>query len=93
MTSAALVGGVLWLRRRLRARERWTPAQVAAHQARALAVLRAHAVTRSPFYRRLHAGLASAPLDELPPVSKAALMDAFDEAVTDRALRLAALQT
>ncbi|MGY1738193.1 phenylacetate--CoA ligase family protein [Geodermatophilus sp. SYSU D00684] len=92
MTSTALVARVLWLRRRLRARERWTPVQVAAHQARALGVLRAHAMDGSPFYRRLHRGLEDAPLTALPPVSKAALMDAFDEVVTDRSLRLADLQ-
>jgi phenylacetate-CoA ligase len=90
--SATLVARVLLLRRRLRARERWTPEQVAAHQARAVAALRGHALARSPFYRRLHAGLEDALLAALPPVSKAALMDAFDEAVTDRALRLVDLQ-
>jgi len=36
VTSTALVARVLWLRRRLRARERWTAQRVAAHQARAL---------------------------------------------------------
>lgn len=92
MTSAALLARVLWLRRRLRDRERWGAEQVTAHRRRALASLRAHAVARSPFYRRLYRGLESAPLGALPPVSKATLMDAFDEAVTDRALRLADLQ-
>lgn len=92
MTSTALIARVLWLRRRLRARERWTPEQVSAHQQRELATLRMFAVTRSPFYRRLHHGLEDAPLGELPPLSKAVLMENFDEVVTDRALRLADLQ-
>ena len=92
MTSTQLVARVLWQRRRLRAREHWTPDQVAAGQKRALAALRQFAVARSPFYRRFHAGLESAPLHDLPPLPKAALMDAFDEAVTDRSLRLADLQ-
>jgi phenylacetate-CoA ligase len=93
MTSSALVARVLWQRRRLRYRERWTQAQLRAHQQRALATLRAFAIARSPFYRRLHHGMQNAPLDQLPPVTKATLMDAFDEAVTDRTLRLADLQT
>ena len=92
MTSTALVAQVLWRRRRLRARERWTPEQVADHQQRELAALRTFAVARSPFYRRLHRGLEDAPLGELPPLSKATLMENFDEVVTDRALRLADLQ-
>src|SRR3954463_11889783 len=92
MTSTALVARVLWLRRRLRAREGWTPVQLAAHQARAVGALRAHAVDGSPFYRRLHRGLEDAPLTALPPVTKAPLMGAFDEVVTDRSLRLADLQ-
>ena len=93
MTSSALVGRVLWQRRRLRGREGWTAEQVHAHQQRSLAGLRAYALARSPFYRRFHRGLEQAPLGALPPLSKATLMDAFDEAVTDRALRLADLQS
>jgi phenylacetate-CoA ligase len=92
MTSIHLMARVLELRRRLRARERWTPEQLAAHQARALAALRAHADASSPFYRRFHAGLQGAPLAALPPLDKATLMGAFDEVVTDRTLRLADLQ-
>src|SRR5687768_13037084 len=92
MTSTALVARVLWDRRRLRRREQWTPEQLGAHQARALAALREFAAARSPLYRGLHRGLEAAPLDELPPLSKATLMNGFDEAVTDRSLRLADLQ-
>jgi phenylacetate-coenzyme A ligase PaaK-like adenylate-forming protein len=46
-------------------------------------------VERSPFYRALHAGLEQRPLHELPIVTKAALMERFDEVVTDPAVRLA----
>ena len=92
MTSAGLVARVLWQRRRLRGRERWTPGQVHAHQQRASSELREYATALSPFYRRFHRGLERAPLAELPPLSKSTLMDAFDEVVTDRALRLADLQ-
>jgi hypothetical protein len=37
-------------------------------------------------------GLERASLDHVPPLTKATLMDTFDEAVTDRDLRLADLQ-
>ena len=92
VTSPALLSRVLWQRRRLRGREHWTTPQLHAHQQRALTMLREHAVARSPFYRRFHRGLERAPLTRLPPLSKATLMDAFDEASTDRTLRLADLQ-
>jgi putative adenylate-forming enzyme len=93
MSSSLLVARVLWQRRQLRRRERWSEEQLRVHQERALAGLRAFAYARSPFYRRFHRGLEQAPLEQLPPLTKATLMDAFDEAVTDRALRLAHLQT
>jgi phenylacetate-CoA ligase len=92
VTSPALVARILWQRRRLRGRERWTREQVHAHQLRAAEALREYATARSPFYRRFHRGLERAPLDMLPPLTKATLMDAFDEAVSDRSLRLADLQ-
>jgi len=54
-----------------------------------LATLRQHAVRHSPFYRRLHDGLEGSVLADLPPVTKAQVMDAFDEVVTDPEIRLA----
>ncbi len=80
---------VLRERRRLEAHNRWTREELLAHQARGLAVLRAYAVARSPFYRALHRGLEGAPLEALPTVTKANLMEHFNEVVTDRAIRLA----
>jgi len=67
----------------------WSRAELDAHQAREAAVLRRFALERSPFYRRFHKGLENAPLEELPILTKAAMMEAFDELVTDRAVRLA----
>jgi phenylacetate-CoA ligase len=90
--SIALMARVLWLRRRLRRRERWSQGELAAYQQRALAELREFALARSPFYRRFHEGLTHAPLSELPVLTKADLMDNFDELSTDRALRLTDLQ-
>jgi phenylacetate-CoA ligase len=45
--------------------------------------LRQFAYEGSPFYRRFHHGLESAPLAELPVLTKAVLMDHFDEISTD----------
>jgi putative adenylate-forming enzyme len=63
-----------------------------AHQRRSIARLRAFAYARSPFYRRFHAGLARRPFEELPILTKATLMENFDQVVTDRTLRLADLE-
>src|SRR6266498_866916 len=90
--DVSLVSRVLWQRRVLRGRERWSGAELAAHQRREEARLREFAVTRSPFYRRFHEGLGHAPLGELPVLTKATLMDNFDQISTDPALRLADLQ-
>ena len=77
---------------RLRKREHWTHAQLQAHQERSLAALRAHAYQHSPFYKRFHRGLTDRPLDELPVLTKAELMEHFDELVTDRSVRLDAVR-
>lgn len=84
-----LVARYLVLRRRLRARERWPRDRLEHYQANALRTLRAHAMARSPFYRRFHAGLEDRPLAELPVLTKAELMANFDDVVTDRGIRLA----
>lgn len=85
----ALMGRVLAMRGGLRRRDRWDRAELDAHRERRLRELRRFAVERSPFYRRLHAGLEDAPLDALPTVTKAELAASFDEVVTDRGVRLA----
>lgn len=83
-----MIPRVLWLRRTLRQRERWSRPQLREHQRRELATLRSYAAARSPFYRRFHAGLDTAPLDELPVLTKATLMEHFDEISADPAVRL-----
>jgi phenylacetate-coenzyme A ligase PaaK-like adenylate-forming protein len=88
MTPAGLLR-LLRARGQLEARRAWSADRLAAHQASALAALRAHALARSPYYRKLHRGLEGAPLAELPIVTKADLMAHFDELVTDPAIRLA----
>ena len=71
-------------------RERWGRERLEAHQRDRLAGLARFAAERSPFWReRLPRG--SVRLEELPVLTKDDLMGSFDEAVTDRRLRLAAL--
>lgn len=88
-----LLARVLRFRSRLRGHERWSRERLLDEQARALTEVRQYAVQRSPFYRELHKGLDRAPLAELPIVTKHMLMTRFDEVVTDRTLRLSALQS
>lgn len=70
------------------------PAAVAARQRARLAALVDYARTRSPFYRRLYAGLPERVEDPrlLPVTGKAALMDRFDDWVTDPAVTLQQVQ-
>src|SRR5512133_58668 len=72
----------------LRRHEGWTRAQLEAHQAVSLRRLREYAYARSPFYQRFHKGLTDRPLQELPVLTKAMLMDNFDDLVTDRTVHL-----
>lgn len=83
-----LIANVLWKRRQLRRHDQWTCQQLEAHQTRALHLLREHTYARSPFYKRFHKGLASHPLQELPVLTKALVMEHFDEMVADCAIRL-----
>jgi len=73
----------------LRRHEHWTRPQLEAHQADSLGRLREYAYAHSPFYRRFHKGLTGRPLHELPVLTKATMMEHFDELVTDRDVRLA----
>ena len=87
-----LISRVLFLRTAWRRRDHWDAARIAAHQDHALQELRRATYAGSEFYRRHHAGLHDAPLDQLPSVTKADLMEHFDEAVTTPDLRLADLE-
>lgn len=90
--NVATFAGLMVERARLRTHDRWTRREVLAYQARRLADLRAHATAHSPFYRDLHRGLEEAPLSALPVVTKATLMERFDDVVTDRDVHLADLE-
>ncbi len=71
-----------------RQHDRWTRVQLEAYQAEAFRRQRGYAYVRSPFYQQFHKGLYNAPLQELPVLTKAMVMENFDELVTDRAIRL-----
>ena len=87
--NVAFLAGVLRARAQLRSHDRWSRETLLEHQARSLVELRQHAVANSPFYRQLHAGLEGAPLETLPVVTTAMIMERFDDVVTDREVRLA----
>ncbi|SRR5579883_222697 len=90
MASAPLTPfRVLWKRRALERGPQWKRPALLEHQQRSVHRLRRFAAERSPFYRRYHKGLENRPLHELPILTKAALMEHFDDVVTDRSLRLA----
>ena len=90
--DARLILRILHGRRRLRSHERWSRSELEAFQATRLAELRRHAYARSPFYRRFHRGLEGKPLAQLPVLTKAELMSAFDEVVTAPDVRLAEVE-
>lgn len=73
---------------RMRRRERFAAEELRHFQDSALRTLRDYAYARSPFYRRFHHGLADRPLSMLPVLTKAQLMEEFDDLVTDRQLHL-----
>jgi putative adenylate-forming enzyme len=87
--NVATIAGLLRERAQLRTHDGWTREEVLAFQAQRLADLRTFAVERSPFYRDLHRGLERAPLSDLPVITKATLMERFDDLVTDREIHLA----
>ncbi len=77
---------ILAMRSRLRRRTRWSRERVMQHQAREVERLMAFAKESSAYYRRvLQPG---APLSEQPVLTKATLLGAFDEIVTDPRLHL-----
>lgn len=76
----------------LRRHERWTRSQLEAFQAKAFQLQREYAYAHSLFYQRFHKGLMDRPLRELPVLTKAMVMENFDELVTDRAVRLGELR-
>ena len=87
-----LIASVLRRRRWLHLAERSSREEIQQRQQSALAELRRFALDRSSFYRRFHRGRESAPLAELPVLTKNELMTSFDDLVTDEAIKLSALR-
>jgi phenylacetate-CoA ligase len=66
----------------------WPRERLLEHQRARLRALLEHAVTSSPWYREaLGSDAPDAPLEELPTLSKAAMMEHFDQVVCDPRLR------
>jgi phenylacetate-CoA ligase len=70
----------------------WNRRQLEEFQRSELAKLREFAYAHSPFYREFHNGLMDRPLQELPVLTKAVMMEHFDEIVTDPKIRLAEVE-
>lgn len=81
----------LWKRAQMRQHDSWTRDRLIDYQAQRLRKLRAYATAHSPFYRTFHKGLDDAPLSELPILTKAQLIENYDDIVTDRRLTRRAL--
>ncbi len=79
---------VLSKRRQFRAREHWSRQQLEDYMGSSLRGLRQYAYAKSPFYQQFHKGLNEAPLEELPVLTKAMMMDNFDDLMTDRGIHL-----
>jgi phenylacetate-CoA ligase len=84
---------ILALRHRMRQRDRWTRQRLEAYQARELRLLREYAYARSPFYGSFHKEFSERPLNDLPILTKEAVMEHFDELVADPTVRLADVET
>lgn len=69
----------------LRSHESWTRQQLKTYQARSLQQLRQYAYEKSPFYQKYHQGLVNRPLHKLPVLTKAMMMENFDNLEIGRA--------
>lgn len=81
--------------RRLKSRERWTRKQLEEWQHRQFLELVAFVKKHSPFYRDLYSKIEvteSLRLTDLPPITKAVMMDHYDEFVTDSRLHLSTIK-
>jgi phenylacetate-CoA ligase len=78
---------------KLRQHEQWSPAQLGAYQTEQLRHLRDYAYQNSRFYQTFHKGLFDKPLHELPVLTKAMMMQNFNELVTDPAIHVSDVQS
>jgi putative adenylate-forming enzyme len=92
MVDVTFMLDVVMKQRQFQSQDHWNRKLLEAHQQRMVHSLRRHANAHSPFYQQFHAGLEDAPLDRLPVLTKAQMMDQFDSLVTDKAVHLEAIQ-
>jgi phenylacetate-CoA ligase len=83
-----ILTSILAKRRQLRQHDYWTREQLETYQAKSLQELRTFAYARSRFYQQFHKGLEHQPLTALPVLTKAMLMEQFDDLVTDPSIHL-----
>lgn len=93
MVAIRFMLDVIRKKRQFTSQEHWNRKLLEAHQKRMLQSLRQHAYEHSSFYQHFHAGLYDAPLDQLPVLTKAQMMEQFDSLVTNRSVRLADVKT
>jgi len=84
--------GMLAAAKQFALHDTWNQQQLESFQSSELAKLRELAYAHAPFYREFHHGLLDRPLQELPVLTKAVMMEHFDEIVTDPKIRLAQVQ-
>lgn len=72
----------------LRKHEHWSRSQLTRFQNESFHRMREYVYAYSPFYQKFHRGLFDKPLNELPVLTKAVMMEHYDELVTDRAIHL-----
>lgn len=84
-----MLAGLLRARAQLRSHEVWAREDLARFRAERLHELRAFAMASSPFYRDALRGTDDAPLERLPILTKATVMERFDDLVTDGDVHLA----
>jgi len=88
----AMAARLLWCNSAMSRRERWPTDRIEMYQTARLRELRLFALEHSPFYRAFHKGLDHRLLADLPILSKQKLMEAYDDIVIDRSVRLVDLR-
>ncbi len=81
--------------RTLESHGQWSAERLRAHQRQRLLAIVRHAGAHSPYYRQRFAGIELSDdldLGALPRIDKAAMLENFDDLVTDRRLTLAGVQ-
>ena len=83
-----LIWKTFWRTQELKKHDRRPLEETLAARDAAVKRLIQFARSNSPFYAEFHKGSEGAPLAELPVLTKATMMEHFDELVTDRRIRL-----